>query len=296
MPQVPIAELFRSFPSPKGWGGHYLEPDLAAYGVLKDANAALFVEYDGYWRHGEKEGMERDRIKNAALLKYAPEGSYVVRISHTISLPLQDKNVLWVSAQTWRSGSPGLVSRVHADIIEQTVTGLKHKLCPQVVQRLQLQTQSCKQVPSTNVVDFLQGARTGKAGNTMDEISQFLVSAGFSAIELDMMLEKVLVPGMSIEQTLRPKLQCLLDLGLTKRQVAKAVASYPPSSWPEHRAEPEANSAVDRRLGPGQDSSCEGSGQSSSNSGPEHRAEPEANSAVDRRLGPDQDSSCESSG
>ena len=228
MPQVPIAELFRSFPSPKGWGGHYLEPDLAAYGVLKDANAALFVEYDGYWRHGEKEGMERDRIKNAALLKYAPEGSYVVRISHTISLPLQDKNVLWVSAQTWRSGSPGLVSRVHADIIEQTVTGLKHKLCPQVVQRLQLQTQSCKQVPSTNVVDFLQGARTGKAGNTMDEISQFLVSAGFSAIELDMMLEKVLVPGMSIEQTLRPKLQCLLDLGLTKRQVAKAVASYPP--------------------------------------------------------------------
>lgn len=50
-PRTPIKELFRSFPAPKGWGGNYLEPDLAAYGVLK--NAALFVEYEG------TEGMEK---------------------------------------------------------------------------------------------------------------------------------------------------------------------------------------------------------------------------------------------
>eukprot|EP00435_Cladocopium_sp_Y103_P043628 s1111_g12.t1 len=68
MPQTPIAELFRSFPSQKGWGGNYLEPDLAAYGVLKDENARLFVEYDDYWRHQEKEGVKRDQEKNAALL------------------------------------------------------------------------------------------------------------------------------------------------------------------------------------------------------------------------------------
>ena len=60
---APIAEMFRNFPAPEGWGGNYLEPDLSIYGVLKDKDAALFVEYDGYWRHEGKEGMARDRRK-----------------------------------------------------------------------------------------------------------------------------------------------------------------------------------------------------------------------------------------
>ena len=93
--KTPIAEMFRNFPAPEGWGGNYLEPDLSIYGVLKDEDAALFVEYDGYWRHEGKEGMARDRKKNAALLTYAPEGSCVIRISHTISRPLKN-NALWV--------------------------------------------------------------------------------------------------------------------------------------------------------------------------------------------------------
>ena len=84
MPEdAPIEEMFRNFPAPEGWGGNYLEPDLSLCGVLKDENAALFVEYDGYWRHEEKEGMEKDMKKNAVLLQYAPLGSYVMRISHT---------------------------------------------------------------------------------------------------------------------------------------------------------------------------------------------------------------------
>ena len=78
MPEdVAIEEMFRNFPAPEGWGGNYLEPDLSLCGVLKDENAALFVEYDGYWRHEGKEGMERDEAKNAALLKYVPAGSYI---------------------------------------------------------------------------------------------------------------------------------------------------------------------------------------------------------------------------
>ena len=257
MPQVPIAELFRSFPSPKGWGGNYLEPDLAAYGVLKDANAALFVEYDGYWRHGEKEGMERDRMKNAALLKYAPRGSYVVRISHTISSPLQD-NVLWVCAQTWRSASPGHVSRVHGDIIEQTVIGLKQSLHPEVMERLQLQTQNCKKAPSSKAIDFIQEARAAKAGNSTDQISQFLRSGELNIRDREMMLGSPAVPkqlqwfldlgvsnsqltkmvsgkpqvlNRSIEHNLKPTLQWFLDLGLSKSQVASAGARHPPIFW-----------------------------------------------------------------
>lgn len=103
-PRTPIKELFRSFPAPKGWGGNYLEPDLAAYGVLK--NAALFVEYDGYWRHGEAAGIAKDHQKNAALLVYAPAGSRIVRIRHARSRPKEsdDKNVIWIDVTTWRLG------------------------------------------------------------------------------------------------------------------------------------------------------------------------------------------------
>ena len=203
MPQMPIAELFRSFPSPKGWGGHYLEPDLAAYGVLKDKNAALFVEYDGYWRHGEKEGMKRDRIKNAALLKYAPKGSYVIRISHTISSPLQNNSILWVRAQTWRSDSPAQASKIHCEVIMQTLSGLKHSLCPKVMERLQLQSKEGATLRSAGVIDFMKTAQAAKSGNTMDEISVFLKSEGFSTKELELMLEKTIVPGMSIDKKLR---------------------------------------------------------------------------------------------
>ena len=110
MPHLEIAEAFRSFPSPKGWGGNYLEPDLAAYGVLKDENAGLFVEYDGYWRHGEREGLKMDQQKNEALLLFAPKGSCVVRISHTIGMPLQD-NVLWIKVKKCVQVITGLCQR-----------------------------------------------------------------------------------------------------------------------------------------------------------------------------------------
>ena len=227
MPQMPIAELFRSFPSPKGWGGNYLEPDLAAYGVLKDENAALFVEYDGYWRHGEKEGMKRDRMKNAALLKYAPKGSYVVRISHTISSPLQDNNILWVSAQTWRSDSPVLASKIYCEVIMQTLSGLKHTLCPKVMDRLQLKSKEGTRLRSAGVIHFMKTAKAAKSGNTLDEISMFLKGEGFGTKELDLMLEKAIVPGMSIDKKLRPVLQWFSDLGIAKIQVARVVSRTP---------------------------------------------------------------------
>ena len=118
---TPIEEMFRNFPAPEGWGGHYLEPDLSLYGVLKDEHAALFIEYDGYWRHEEKEGVERDRKKNAALLTYAPAGSSVIRISHTTSKPLED-HVIWVKVDTWTRGDEKSLSAVLMDIFLQLKT------------------------------------------------------------------------------------------------------------------------------------------------------------------------------
>ena len=76
--------------------GHSLEPDLAGHGALADKDAALVVEYDGFWRHAEK--------KNVALLECAPEGSFVVRFSHTMRKPLSQKNTLWITVDAWQQG------------------------------------------------------------------------------------------------------------------------------------------------------------------------------------------------
>ena len=51
------------------------------------------------------------------------------------------------------------------------------------------------------------------------------------------------VLGYSIEQNLKPTVQWLLELGLSKRQVAKAVAGF-------HWAELETNGTVATRIGP----------------------------------------------
>ena len=226
MPHLPIAELFRSFPSPKGWSGNYLEPDLAAYGVLKDKNAGLFVEYDGYWRHGEREGLERDQKKNEALLMYAPKGSYVIRISHTTSRPLQD-NVLWVKAATWRSGCPKQSSKIYQHILKQALNGLS--LQPEMVERLKVQANDAIVLPSTTSLRFINAAVAARKGDTMDDISWFLEREGFDKEDIKLMLRKGRLRGMSIERKLEPALRWLLDLGLTKSQVAKAVATCPQS-------------------------------------------------------------------
>eukprot|EP00438_Fugacium_kawagutii_P034484 Skav226398 [mRNA] locus=scaffold3989:52159:54666:- [translate_table: standard] len=133
---VPIKEMFRNFPAPEGWGGNYLEPDLSLFGVLKDEDAALFVEYDGGWRHGTKEGMQRDAMKNAALLRYAPSGSCVVRISHKSSKRLKD-NVLCVKIGTWSRGNKKLLSKAMMGFVMQIQrSGLGPVLRSTVAQRL----------------------------------------------------------------------------------------------------------------------------------------------------------------
>lgn len=137
----PILEMFRNFPAPEGWGGHYLEPDLSLHGVLKDEDAALFVEYDGFWRHETKEGMKGDEMKNAALLKYAPAGSYIIRISHAISKPLEG-NSLWVKVDNWQRGDVKTLSKVLMDVLVQIkCSGLERILHPSMANRLRIQTE-----------------------------------------------------------------------------------------------------------------------------------------------------------
>ena len=219
-------ELFRSFPSPKGWAGHYLEPDLAAYGVLKDRQAALFVEYDGYWRHGEKEGIDRDRLKNAALLAYAPPGSYVLRISHTVAQPF-DGNVLSICVDTWRRGDHKSLSRVVKDVLERSADGFERSLHQPLLKQWKLHMdRDCIQI-SDCARQFRDAAVAAQGGNTMEEIKSFLVREGFSEEDVVSMQQRALTSGQSIEERLQPKLQWLVDLGLSRSQVAKAVRVHP---------------------------------------------------------------------
>ncbi|CAK8988611.1 Mercuric reductase [Durusdinium trenchii] len=106
MPDEPIEELFRRFPTPEGstWGHEELLPDLAAYGVLKDRDAALFVEYDGHPHHERQRGVRRDLRKSAALLRVASNSSVVVRVGHTMSNPQTPLNpqVIYVAVPTWQ--------------------------------------------------------------------------------------------------------------------------------------------------------------------------------------------------
>ena len=168
-----LQELFRSFPSPKGWAGHYLEPDLAAYGVLKDRQAALFVEYDGYWRHGEKEGIDRDGLKNAALLAYAPPGSHVLRISHTVSKPFDGK-VLWICVGTWRQGDHKSLSKTLEHVLAGTIDGFEQVLHQKFLMpgRLRMQ-KDCIRI-SNSSQRIVNAALSMQSGSTSEEISAFL--------------------------------------------------------------------------------------------------------------------------
>ena len=228
MPRTSPLELFRSFPSPPGWAGNYLEPDLAAHGVLKDPEAALFVEYDGYWRHGEKEGIELDGRKNVALLAFAAPGSKVIRISHTASKPVScDANILWVCVDTWRRGDQKALMVTFDHLLAQVVDGLQSDLNQEMLRKLQAQAGRKALHLTVDSKSIVNAAMKAKGRNTKDEISVFLNGQGYTAVHVSMMLESQLSAGESIDNNLRPKLQWLSQLGLSKSQVAKAVAAFP---------------------------------------------------------------------
>ena len=225
MPGTPIGELFRSFPAPEGWGGSSLQPDLAAYGVLRNKDAALFVEYDGYWRHGEKAGVARDEAKNEALLSFAPTGSLVIRISHTRQRGLKG-SVVWIHVDSWHSGDRKSISNSLKVVLEKAFDVVGNLLHPPAAKRLQREVQLDMFHISGLALDFISNARVCGNGNTTQEISQYLINMGFSIQQTDLMLRAGL-NGKCIPGTIEPKTRWLVTLGLTKGQVAKVVAGFP---------------------------------------------------------------------
>ena len=226
MPDTPIGEMFRNFPAPEGWGKNYLEPDLTVHGALKEKDAALFVEYDGYWRHGEREGKELDQMKNEALLEWAPAGSCVVRISHTLNR-LKKGRVLWVTANPWRRGNLRSLSKACRCISVQVLAGLGDVLLPKTALRLNEQVHHKLVNLSKFATDFTDRTAEMREGNTSEEIHKWLLFEGFNHADANQMQKRACLAGASIPMKLQPRIRWLSGLGLSQMKVAKAVATFP---------------------------------------------------------------------
>ncbi|CAE7209971.1 MTERF5, partial [Symbiodinium sp. CCMP2456] len=228
MPDEPIAEAFRDFPIQRcqEWGSSRLCPDFAAHGVLKTAGAALFIEYDGHYRHMEPQGLDRDARKTSALLKFAPVGSVVLRIAHK-ERQWKDNSVQ-VLVGCWQSEHVPSLHKTLRQVVASLLQSCRAELVPGLVSQLEASapTQIDRQAHT-----FAVGAElVGSASRSGLAVEEFL--------QKEMQLTPVQVArsiarfpsarGLSIEANLKPKVEWFKGLGLSQSQVAKVIATFPP--------------------------------------------------------------------
>ena len=226
-PRTKIGEVFRRFPAPEGWCGKYLDPDLAVHGVLK-RNGALFVEYDGYWRHSEGERLSTDLRKNAALLSYAPASSRIVHIGHWERNPTEaHPRILWITVDQWNAGSQKSISKILKTILLQILTEFDGCLQPHVSVRLQKLAQMEFMPASTGARDFCTAAAAAAGRCTKEELFDVLTSHGFACSSIKRLTENSHLLKFSSERQIRPGVNWLFNLGLSDYQVAKALSLSP---------------------------------------------------------------------
>ena len=228
MPDAPIAEAFRDFPVQKSeeWRSSRLSPDLTAYAVLKATDAALFIEYDGYYRHMEPPGLARDMRKTGALLHFAPAGSVVLRIAHK-ERQWKD-NSMQVLVDSWQSERMPSLHKT----VQQVVAFLLHSCRPELVPELVSQLEACAphQI-DRNAITFAGDAElVGNASNRNRLAAQEFLQNEMRLTTVQ--LAKVIatfppVLGLSIVENLKPKVEWMKGLGLSQSQVAKVIATSP---------------------------------------------------------------------
>ena len=214
IPQTPVCELFRSFPSPDGESD--LEPALTAYGVLQDPQAAFFVCYDGGGCHKGK-SME-SKLRNA-LLAYGPAGSHILCISHTEIRSLKDK-VLCVKVREWQTGDTASLSEVLTDLRMQVSLGLGSVLCPEALQQLEREENSPY---ITEAEDYNKIADALRDETSRQEISRFLCERGFGQKSVLRMQKCALLSGKCVEAKLRSSIRWRLSLGQSPTDVTQAI-------------------------------------------------------------------------
>ncbi|CAE7689193.1 MTERF5 [Symbiodinium sp. KB8] len=266
LPEEPIGELFRDFPvkQPGNWGKSHLSPDLSVYGALKKKDAAVFLEYDGYYRHHTPQGIAADIRKSEALLRQAPNGSQVLRISHAQrgwDLACHTSEVI---VDPWQSARPKSLAKALRQIVQFVRTNWGSTLQTSVNVRLQDFLDSpadsfcmpavefTRKVAATGdcdpsqLHDFLREQLNMTASQSENltgkhpalkcrsvesecrPIVQWLRDAGLKKAQIAKVIGRFLgVLGYSIEGNLNPIVQWLRDLGLKKAEIAKVISRFP---------------------------------------------------------------------
>ena len=240
--------------------------DLAVYGALQSEEAALYVEYDGYYRHLEPGGIAADSRKNTALLALAPAGSYVLRIAHAHRGLELSRGMGEVVVNSWQPGHDPSLVKALLQVAEFLLKGLGTALHPDRKTRLQnfvddpgwssrqaavefteeLAAQRDGDFDPTHLHEFLQmqlGVSISEAealvsncpalarcdiDHKLYPIMQLLEVSGLKKSQVAKVIARCpQVLGYSIEENLKPTVQWLRDSGLTKAQVAKVIARHP---------------------------------------------------------------------
>eukprot|EP00439_Symbiodinium_sp_Y106_P044910 s940_g5.t1 len=232
MPGQPIGELFRDFPvePSKKWGSRWLCPDITAMGVLKDENAALFIEYDGYYLHSDDQGALRDKRKTEALLHYAAPGSCILRICHVSRGLSRLGNTSHATINRWRACHEPSLMRAVRQTTGALLTGFGNRLRNDVREHLHA-TEIDGAKP-----DFHMACKfAGEAVFTRDVGAK--KAAMLSFLEADLKLSDTSIRalgskfpniwGCSAVNTLKPTAAWLEDVGLSREQVASIIGRFP---------------------------------------------------------------------
>eukprot|EP00439_Symbiodinium_sp_Y106_P043570 s3089_g5.t1 len=198
MPDEPIAEAFRDFPvrKCKEWGSSRLSPDLTAYGVLKATDAALFIEYDGYYLVAS--------LLQSCRAELVPE-----LVSHLEArAPLQiDRYAINFA--------------VDAELVSSAASS--NRLAAQ--EFLQKDTQLTPVQVATSIASF--PSVLGRRANLKPTV-EWIKGLGLSESQVaKVILKRPQVLGYSIEANLKPTVDWVKGLGLSQSQVAKVIVGHP---------------------------------------------------------------------
>ena len=222
MPEEPIAEAFRDFPVQRceEWGSSRLCPDFAAHGVLKRAGAALFIEYDGHYRHMEPLGLNRDVRKTSALLKFAPVGSIVLRIAHK-ERQWKDNSVQ-VLVDCWQTEHVPSLHKTVRQVVASLLRSCRAQLVPGLVSQLEARapTQIDRQAQTFAMDAELVSSASRSSRLAVEEF--FQKEMQLTPVQIDRTIARFpSVRGCSIEANLKPTVEWIKGLGLSSRRLRK---------------------------------------------------------------------------
>ena len=235
MPEEPISQAFRDFPVERcqDWGSSRLSPDFAAYGVLKATDAALFIEYDGYYRHTEPPGLAGDMRKTRALIRFAPAGSVVVRIAHKRRQlnRKRDKSVqvVQVLVDCWCNEHAPSLLRVLVQVVASLLHHSRERLLPALACRLAAFASEAE-IDNDASIFANKAELVGTSGSSRrSQLQDFLQNrVHLTESQVGQMVAKFpRVLGYSIEENLKPTVEWIKGLGLSQAQVGKVIVTFP---------------------------------------------------------------------